>query len=89
MDGIGTQTFKILLTCPEHIFGKNFQFEFETWICLKMLENQKSISLYQGDLKTDPSNFRPISILPIPMKIFEKIVHDQVSEFIKESYIFI
>ena len=28
--------------------------------------------VHKGDVKTDPSNFRPISILPIPMKIFEK-----------------
>ena len=41
--------------------------------------------VHKGDVKTDPSNFRPISILPIPMKIFEKIVHDQVSTFIKEN----
>ena len=46
-----------------------------------MLENE----VHKGDVKTDPSNFRPISILPIPMKIFEKIVHDQVSTFIKEN----
>ena len=41
--------------------------------------------VHKGDKKTDPINFRPISILPIPMKSFEKIVHDQVSAFIKES----
>ena len=41
--------------------------------------------VHKGDVKTDLSNFRPISILPIPMKIFEKIVHDQVSTFIKEN----
>ena len=39
--------------------------------------------IYKGDKKTDPNNFRPISILPIPMKFFEKIVHDQVSVFVK------
>ena len=50
-----------------------------------MLENEKGLTCPQGDVKTDPSNFRPISILPIPMKIFEKIVHDQVSTFIKEN----
>ena len=45
----------------------------------------KVSSLYTGDLKTDPSNFRPVSILPIPMKSFEKIVYQHVSEFIKEN----
>ena len=41
--------------------------------------------VHKGDVKTDPRNFRPITILPIPRKIFEKIVHDQVSTFIKEN----
>ena len=42
--------------------------------------------IHKGDKKTDPNNFRPISILPIvPMKFFEKIVHDQVSVFVKEN----
>ena len=41
-------------------------------------------------MKTDPSIFRQ-SILPMPMKILGKIVHDQVSAFIKEflNYIYI
>ena len=30
------------------------------------------------------NNYRPMSILPITMKIFEKIVHIQVSEFLDE-----
>ena len=53
-----------------------------------MLENEKGLSpVHKSDVKTKPSNFRPISLLPIPMKIFEKIVHDQVSTFIKEKNI--
>ena len=39
--------------------------------------------IHKAEVKTDPSNFRHIFIFPIPMKIFEKIVHDQVSAFIK------
>ena len=36
-----------------------------------------------GDTE-DVNNYRPISILPIAMKIFEKIVHRQVSDFLDE-----
>ena len=46
---------------------------------------KKVSPIHKGDKKTDPNKFRPISILPIPMKIFEKIVHDQVSVFVKEN----
>ena len=41
--------------------------------------------IHKCDKITDPDNFRPISILPIPMKFFEKVVHDQVSVFVKEN----
>ena len=37
----------------------------------------------KGDTE-DVNNYRPISILPIAMKIFEKIVHRQVSDFLDE-----
>ena len=42
-------------------------------------------NIHKGDSKTDPNNFRAISIWPIPMKIFEKLVLGQVSEFTKEN----
>ena len=51
----------------------------------KRWKTKRVSPVHKGDVKTDPSNFRPIFILPLPMKIFEKIVHDQVSAFIKES----
>ena len=30
----------------------------------------------------DPSNYRPISLLPFISKIFEKIVHDQINDYL-------
>ena len=30
----------------------------------------------------DPSNYRPISLLPLISKIFEKIVHDQMIDYL-------
>ena len=38
--------------------------------------------IHKGGKKTDPNNFRPISILPIPMKIFEKIVYIYMIKFL-------
>ena len=36
--------------------------------------------LYKKGSKTDPKNFRPISLLPIVSKIIEKIIHDQTMD---------
>ena len=32
----------------------------------------------------DPSNYRPISLLPLISKIFEKIVHDQMIDYLAQ-----
>ena len=34
---------------------------------------------------TEPSNYRPISLLPLPGKILEKLVHNQLSSFLEEN----
>ena len=38
--------------------------------------------------KTDPKNFRPISLLPIVSKIIEKVLHDQPMNYLTENNIF-
>jgi len=40
-----------------------------------------------GDVQ-DPSNFRPISLLPILSKILEKIVSNQLMEFMEGNHLF-
>ena len=32
--------------------------------------------------RNDPSNYRPISVIPVIAKIFEKIVHEQLYEYL-------
>ena len=41
--------------------------------------------LYKKGTKTDPKNFRPISLLPIVSKIFEKMIHDQTMEYLTDN----
>ena len=35
----------------------------------------------------DPSNYRPISVFPICMKIFEKLVHEQLYKYMSSNYL--
>ena len=43
-----------------------------------------SLCIIKG-LKTDPKNFRPISLLPLISKIIERIIHDQTMNFLSDS----
>ena len=39
--------------------------------------------IFKKDKKTDPSNYRPISFLPLISKVLERIIHDQTNVFLK------
>ena len=43
--------------------------------------------LFKKGSKTDPKNYRPISLLPLVSKIFERAAHDQLQEFLEENKI--
>ena len=42
-------------------------------------------AIYKKGVKTDPANYRPISLLPIFSKIFEKIIFDSMYGFLVEN----
>ena len=43
--------------------------------------------LHKKDTKTDPKNFRLISLLPIVSKIIEKVIHNQTMEYLMDNNI--
>ena len=42
-------------------------------------------ALYKKGSSLDTKNYRPISLLPLISKIFEKIIHDQTQEYLDEN----
>ena len=48
----------------------------------KELKRAKIVPIYKKKLKTDPGNYRPVSILSIISKIFKKVVCEQLSEYL-------
>ena len=44
-------------------------------------------TLYKKGTKRDPKSFRPISLLPIVSKIFEKVIHEQTMEYLTDNNI--
>ena len=41
------------------------------------------IPIFKNGDKSDVSNYRPISLLPIPEKIFEDIIHTHISNYLE------
>ena len=85
LDGIGTKILKAGSPVLSIFLTKIFNLSLNSGYVPKCWKMKRVSPIHKGDSSTDPNNFRPISILPIPMKIFEKLVHDQVSEFIKAN----
>ena len=50
-------------------------------------KSAKVLPLYKKGSKTDPKNYRPISLLPLISKIIEKVIHDQTQSFLDENNI--
>ena len=44
--------------------------------------------IFKKGKKVDPSNYRPISLLPLISKIIEKVVNNQTNEFLSDNKIF-
>lgn len=46
------------------------------------LKVAKVTPIFKSGNKLEPGDYRPISVLPVPSKIFEKILHDRLSTFL-------
>ena len=44
--------------------------------------------LYKKGKKTNPKNYRPISLLPVISKILEKVIHDQSMDFVTKKNVY-
>ena len=40
--------------------------------------------IFKKDDPTKVKNYRPVSVLPLVSKVFERIMHKQISEFINQ-----
>ena len=49
-------------------------------------ENARITPLFKKEgSRSDPSNYRPISIIPVVAKIFERIIYDQLYHYLNEN----
>lgn len=73
-DGISTFIVKKIFVCFVEVLVYIFNLSFQTGIFPDKLKEAVVVPLYKKDDKRDLNNYRPISLLPIFSKVFEKIV---------------
>lgn len=52
------------------------------------LKIAKVTPIYKSGSKLDPSNYRPISVLPVISKVFERILYDRLDKFLNSNKFF-
>ena len=73
----GVATFSTPLT---HIYNSSLQLGIvpEEW------KTARVTPIYKDGRKDDTNNYRPISVLPVTLKVLERAVHDQLYIFLTE-----
>ena len=73
----------LLCIPPSQIFNKSF--ELGVFPC--KLKVGKVIPIFKSESKFEVTNYRPISLLPIISKVFEKIMYTRIFSCIKKEHI--
>ena len=64
---------------------KLFNLSFKHGVFPDALKRARIIVLYKGGPRNDPANYRPISILSVFSKIFEKVMLPRLLKFLKSK----
>ena len=86
----GTLPAKFLKDCISVVassLGLIFNKSIQLGIYPNNLKIARICPIYKGKgSKSNPDNYRPISVLSVIARTFEKLVHDQLSDFLKDSF---
>ena len=87
LDGINVRALKSGSPILSFYLTHLFNLSLSTGIVPSCWKKKRVTPVFKKGDSDDVNNYRPISILPITMKVFEKVVHYQVSAFLDSSNI--
>ena len=87
--GLDSVSARLLRECPDLISGSLaliFNQSIDTGIFPDEWKNARITPLFKkAGSRSDPSNYRPISIIPVVAKVFEQIIYDQLYHYLNEN----
>ena len=84
LDGIGPRILKLASTVLSPSIAALINKSIETATFPDQLKMAKLYPIHKGGSKSDPANYRPISILPTISKIFEKHINKHLVAFLNK-----
>ena len=75
-----------ILSCAKHILSGPladiFNMSGQKGVCPSKLKEAKVIPVYKSDDETEPGNYRPISLLSVFNRLFEKLMYHRLKSFL-------
>ena len=85
LDGIPTCLLKLSFTLIASSLTHIFNLVISTGIIPKDWKSARVTPIFKADSKVDPANYRPISVLPVIGKLFEKAIFNQVYTYLNDN----
>ncbi len=82
VDGISPRILKCALKPISILISKLVNKSLNSGIFPDELKVARVSPIFKSGDRTDPGNYRPISVLPTVSKIFERVVHSQLSNYL-------
>ena len=88
IDNISSYFLKLALPFIENSLAFMFNTSIETSMFPDSWKIARVTPIYKNGDKADKSNYRPISVLPVISRLFEKLVTNQVYKHMKDNGLF-